>query len=148
MDLSPEKPWLQLPPPYRPKSHLQLKGLAYPMLCLLVAGYRLQDYGFDQITFAMLEDVFERQVKTSQVAPVTVDGASIGMLKCSSEILLTAFEGMVRRGYFTPSGPSTHTLQKVWIRYRCAFDRDDVKEAVEDSSQTAVTRWFKQAQAR
>ena len=139
--------------------------LSYPMLCLLVAGYRLQDNGFEQITFAMLDDLFQRQVKASQVAPVTVDGASIGMLRCTSEILLAvsgincrfldlfdklskSFELMVLRGYFIPSGQNQRTIYKRWVKYRCAFDRDDVKEAVEDSGQTAVNRWFKQAQAR
>ena len=54
-----------------------------------MAGYRLQDNGFDQVTFAMLDDMFQRQVKASQAAPVTVDGVSIGMLKCNSDVLLT-----------------------------------------------------------
>jgi hypothetical protein len=115
---------------------LQLLGLSYPILCLLVAGYRLQDNGFDQITFAMLDDIFQRQVKASQVAPVTVDGASIGMLKCNTEILMT-----VRKKKITPRFLLIKRIRhsKLWfdVVIFCPLDQL-VKPFTKDGSNTAV----------
>jgi len=37
----------------------------------------------------MLHDSFQKQVRTSQSAPVQVDGGNIGMVRCSKEILMT-----------------------------------------------------------
>lgn len=47
-----------------------------------------QTSGHDIFTFEMLYESFKNQVRTSQSAPVQIEGGSIGMVKCSREVLI------------------------------------------------------------
>jgi len=48
----------------------------------------------------MLYDFFQKQVRTSQSAPVQLGGGSIGMMRCSKEVLMTVSVLLAR----SPSG--------------------------------------------
>ena len=47
-----------------------------------------QTSGHDVFTFEMLYETFCDQVRTSQSAPVQVEGGGIGMVRCSREVLM------------------------------------------------------------
>ncbi|KAI0000066.1 origin recognition complex subunit 4 C-terminus-domain-containing protein [Russula vinacea] len=64
-----------------------LADLSYPAACLLIASVHAGTAGHESVTFEMLHDSFQKQVQTSQSAPVQVDGGSIGMVRCHKEVL-------------------------------------------------------------
>jgi origin recognition complex subunit 4 len=66
-----------------------LSDLPYPAACLLIASVHAGTAGHESVTFEMLHDSFQKQVQTSQSAPVQVDGGSIGMVRCHKEVLMT-----------------------------------------------------------
>jgi len=45
--------------------------------------------GHDLFTFEMLFTAFRNQLRASMVAPVQVNGGSVGMVRCSKAILLS-----------------------------------------------------------
>ena len=57
-------------------------------MCLLIAATHAQTSGHDVFTFEMLYEAFCDQVRTSQSAPVQVEGGGIGMVRCSREVLM------------------------------------------------------------
>ena len=65
-----------------------LLDLSYPALCLLVAWMHWDTIGHSEVNFEMLRKSFEDAWHTSNVMPVTVNGVSIGMMRCSKAIML------------------------------------------------------------
>lgn len=64
-----------------------LLALPYPAVCLLISSVHAQTSGHDAFTFEMLHETFRNQVRTSQSAPVQIEGGGIGMVRCSREVL-------------------------------------------------------------
>lgn len=62
--------------------------VSYPGICLLIAAMHSQTSGHDVVTFEMLHDRFYTHMRASSSAPVQVDGGSIGMVKCTREVLM------------------------------------------------------------
>lgn len=58
-------------------------------MCLLVACMRAETAGHLLFTFEMLYDTFNEQVRASTAAPVQINGGSIGMMRCSREVLMS-----------------------------------------------------------
>ncbi|KAL6309532.1 origin recognition complex subunit 4 C-terminus-domain-containing protein, partial [Sparassis latifolia] len=113
-----------------------LSSLPYPAICLLIASVHAPTSGHDTFTFEMLHECFRDHVRTSQSAPVQVEGGGIGM----------AFERLVSlRVLIAVSAPSAGTA-KQFVMYRSALDRVDVKRAVETMGQTNLKKWFSKAQ--
>lgn len=44
--------------------------------------------GHDMITFEMLYDAFREEFRASSAAPIQIEGGSIGMAKCTREVLM------------------------------------------------------------
>lgn len=64
------------------------KALPYPSICLLVAAMHAYSAGHDMITFEMLHDAFREEFRASSAAPVQIEGGSIGMARCTREVLM------------------------------------------------------------
>lgn len=58
-------------------------------MCLLIASVHAQTSGHDVFTFEMLHEAFKTQVRTSQSAPVQVQGGGVGMVRCGREVLFS-----------------------------------------------------------
>jgi origin recognition complex subunit 4 len=150
--------------------HLPFTGLPYPALCLLIASAHASLAGHDAVTFAQLYELFRDQLRVSTSAPVQfMGGGSIGMMKCSKEVLsvvgvslsmfphfiyLTngfgnqSFERLVTARYFVATGPPSASISREFVRYRCAVDREEVKRALDRGKQTALQKWFNKALAQ
>ncbi|TCD69691.1 hypothetical protein EIP91_006708 [Steccherinum ochraceum] len=129
-----------------PTSNTFLQTVTYPSACLLIAAIHAQTSGHDVFTFEMLYEAFCDQVRTSQSAPVQVEGGGIGMVRCSREVLMGAFEQLVSlRAFVAVAGPSQGT-SKGFVRHRCSIERADVKKAVEKMGQLSLRKWFSKAQ--
>ena len=64
-------------------------GITYPALCLLVAtSYQATRNKDETFTFAMLDTAFRESYRTSIVAPAQLGGQSIGIIDCSTDVLL------------------------------------------------------------
>ncbi|PCH41003.1 hypothetical protein WOLCODRAFT_99699 [Wolfiporia cocos MD-104 SS10] len=123
-----------------------LSTLPYPAICLLIAAMHAQTSGHDVFTFEMLHEAFRDQVRTSQSAPVQVDGGGIGMVRCTREVLIGAFETLVSlRVFVTTVPPSTNTAREFML-HRCAVERADVKKAVDAMGQTNLKKWLNKMQ--
>ncbi|EIN10651.1 hypothetical protein PUNSTDRAFT_100328 [Punctularia strigosozonata HHB-11173 SS5] len=128
-----------------PTKFQSLHALPYPAICLLIAAVHTQTSGHDIMTFEMLHELFKDQVRASLSAPVTVAGGGIGMVKCTREVLASAFEHLVSTAVFVPiAGPNASILRE-FVKYRCAVDRDDVKRAVERQGQINLRKWLAKA---
>jgi len=123
-----------------------LSNLSYPAACLLIACVHASTAGHESITFEMLHDSFQKQVRTSQSAPVQVDGGSIGMVRCSKEILMTAFEHLIATKIFVCMAPVAAGTTKEFVRYKCMVEKEDVRQMVAAIGQTTLNQWFKRAQ--
>lgn len=64
------------------------EALSYPSICLLVAAMHAHSAGHDMITFEMLYDAFREEFRASSAAPIQIEGGSIGMARCSREVLI------------------------------------------------------------
>ncbi|KAI0053529.1 hypothetical protein FA95DRAFT_1632062, partial [Auriscalpium vulgare] len=113
-----------------------LPALPYPGICLLIAAVHAGTAGHESVTFEMLHESFRTQVRTSQSAPVQVDGGSIGM----------AFEHLVSVQVFSPMAGTSSYVAREFVRHRCMVERDAVKKAVDASGQTNLKKWFNRAQ--
>ncbi|KAI0638535.1 origin recognition complex subunit 4 C-terminus-domain-containing protein [Trametes polyzona] len=123
-----------------------LHTLPYPAVCLLIASVHAQTSGHDVFTFEMLHETFKNQVRTSQSAPVQVEGGGIGMVRCSRDVLFAAFERLVDLRVFSlAAAPGTGTGREFAL-YRSAVDRFAVKKAVEAVGQLSLKKWFTKAQ--
>jgi hypothetical protein len=65
------------------------EALSYPSVCLLIAAMHVHTVGHDVITFEMLYDAFREQFRASSAAPIQIEGGSIGMAKCTREVLMS-----------------------------------------------------------
>ncbi|CDO69574.1 hypothetical protein BN946_scf184759.g14 [Trametes cinnabarina] len=107
---------------------------------------RILTSGHDVFTFEMLHEAFKNQVRTSQSAPVQIEGGGIGMVRCSREVLFAAFERLADLRIFLPAGASGVTVGREFALYRSAVDRFAVKKAVETLGQLNLKKWFTKAQ--
>ncbi|KAI0028465.1 origin recognition complex subunit 4 C-terminus-domain-containing protein, partial [Vararia minispora EC-137] len=113
-----------------------LNALPYPALCLLIAAMHERTAGNDAVTFEMLHDAFQIQVRTSTAAPVQNRyGGSIGM----------AFERLVDARIFVPATSTSGGSARQFVRHRCMVEYEHVKRAVEASVRTDLKRWLKMA---
>ncbi|KZT24470.1 hypothetical protein NEOLEDRAFT_1067315 [Neolentinus lepideus HHB14362 ss-1] len=115
-----------------------LQSLSYPCMCLLIAAVHTRTSGHDVFTFEMLHEMFREQVRTSSAAPVQMQGGSVGMMKCSREILMAV------RLYIFTFVPLPN-IAKEFGKYRCMADRDDVKKVIEKQGGTNLKKWFSKA---
>ncbi|KAI9000673.1 origin recognition complex subunit 4 C-terminus-domain-containing protein [Trametes punicea] len=123
-----------------------LHTLTYPEICLVIAAVHAQTSGHDVFTFEMLHEAFKNQVRTSQSAPVHVEGGGIGMVRCSREVLFAAFERLADLRIFLPAATAGGTVGREFALYRSAVDRFAVKKAVETIGQLNLKKWFTKAQ--
>ncbi|EIW61356.1 uncharacterized protein TRAVEDRAFT_34869 [Trametes versicolor FP-101664 SS1] len=119
-------------PPRFPSLHT----LPYPAVCLLISSVHAQTSGHDAFTFEMLHETFKNQVRTSQSAPVQIEGGGIGM----------AFERLADLRIFQPAAAPGMTTGREFALYRSAVDRFAVKKAVETVGQLSLKKWFTKAQ--
>ncbi|KAH9899496.1 origin recognition complex subunit 4 C-terminus-domain-containing protein [Cubamyces lactineus] len=129
-------------PPRLPPLHT----LTYPAICLLIAAVHAQTSGHDVFTFEMLHEAFKNQVRTSQSAPVHIEGGGIGMVRCSREVLFAAFERLADLRIFLSAAAPGSTVGREFALYRSAVDRFAVKKAVETMGQLNLKKWFTKAQ--
>lgn len=61
-------------------------------MCLLIASVHSETAGHPLFTFEMLYDLFRAQVRASTLAPVQINGGSIGMVRCSTDVLLSVIK--------------------------------------------------------
>ena len=110
----------------------------------------------------MLYDSFQKQVRTSQSAPVQVDGGSIGMVRCDREVMMTvrcstslssrwlrgdkAFENLIAAKIFVCVTPVPAGTTKEFVRYKCMVENEEVKRMVSAIGQTTLNQWYKRAQ--
>jgi len=123
-----------------------LSDLSYPAACLLIASVHADTAGHETITFEMLHDSFQKQVRTSQSAPVQIGGSSIGMVRCNKEVLMTAFEQLIATKVFAVVTPVPAGTMKQFVRYKCMVEKEDVRQMVSAMGQTHLNQWFKRAQ--
>ncbi|KAI9064892.1 hypothetical protein FKP32DRAFT_1625126 [Trametes sanguinea] len=123
-----------------------LYTLPYPAICLLIAAVHAQTSGHDVFTFEMLHEAFKNQVRTSQSAPVQIEGGGIGMVRCSREVLFAAFERLADLCIFLPAAAPGVTVGREFALYRSLVDRFAVKKAVDTVGQLSLKKWFTKAQ--
>ncbi|KAJ4481573.1 origin recognition complex subunit 4 C-terminus-domain-containing protein [Lentinula edodes] len=122
-----------------------LHTLNYPSLCLLLAFYQADSDGYPALTFEMLYEYVRNAIRVSAVAPVQLRGNSIGMVRCSRQVLLAAFEHLISAQIFVSlSGPSVNA-GKNFLKYRCSVDREDVKKSVERNGHSSLTKFLRRA---
>ncbi|KAG5649040.1 hypothetical protein DXG03_000389 [Asterophora parasitica] len=129
----------------RPRFPL-LHALPYPGICLLIASVHADAAGQANFTFEMLHEYFRDQVRASTSAPVHVNGGRIGMVRCSRQVLMTAFEDLIATKVFVPVAAYASSVAKEFIKYRSVVDREDVKKAVDKISQVSLKKWLTKAQ--
>ncbi|KAF5388236.1 hypothetical protein D9615_000436 [Tricholomella constricta] len=129
----------------RPRFSL-LHTLPYPGICLLIASVHADTAGHARFTFEMLHEYFRDQVRASTSAPVQVNGGSIGMVRCSRQVLMTAFEDLIATKVFVPVAAFAPSEAKEFVKYRSVVDREDVKKAVDKMSQVNLKKWLTKAQ--
>ncbi|KAJ8487564.1 hypothetical protein ONZ51_g4117 [Trametes cubensis] len=135
-------------PPTLPSvtQYVHFNALSYPAICLLIAAVHAQTSGHDVFTFEMLHEAFKNQVRTSQSAPVHIEGGGIGMVRCSREVLFAAFERLADLRIFLSAAAPGSTVGREFALYRSAVDRFTVKKAVETMGQLNLKKWFTKAQ--
>ncbi|TRM67525.1 origin recognition complex subunit 4 C-terminus-domain-containing protein [Schizophyllum amplum] len=119
-----------------------LPHLSYPALGLLVAWMHWDTAGHPEVNYEMLRKSFEDACHASNVAPVTVNGASIGMMRCSKAIMLGAFEALIDLRVFVPVAAPSTSVANVFVKYRCASDRFDIRNAVNVDGQVTLKKWM------
>ncbi|RDB22882.1 Origin recognition complex subunit 4 [Hypsizygus marmoreus] len=129
----------------RPRFPL-LHTLPYPEMCLLIASVHAETAGHAHFTFEMLHEYFRDQVRASTSAPVQVNGGSIGMVRCSRQVLMTAFEELVTKKIFISVNAFAPSIAKEFVKCRSAIDRDEVKKAVDKMGQVNLRKWLTKAQ--
>ncbi|KAM5534420.1 hypothetical protein V8D89_011887 [Ganoderma adspersum] len=122
-----------------------LETLPYPAVCLLIASVHASTSGHDNFAFEMLHDAFKTQVRTSQSAPVHVAGGGVGMVRCSREVLFSAFERLVELRVFVPAAAPAASIAKEFALHRSAVDRFEVRRAVDAIGQLSLKKWFTKA---
>jgi len=124
-----------------------LTSLPYPGICLLIASVHTQTAGHDTFTFEMLHQMFRDQVRISIAAPVQIEGGgSIGMVKCSREVMMGAFEHLVNMKVFVAVSATSSTVAKQFVKYRSSLEREEVKRTVEKLGTMSLKRWLGKSQ--
>ncbi|KAH6915790.1 origin recognition complex subunit 4 [Coprinopsis sp. MPI-PUGE-AT-0042] len=123
-----------------------LSDLSYPALCLLIASHRSNVSGHPVFTFEMLYETFKRQLKLSSAAPIQLNGTSIGMVKVSREIMMSAFESLCTARLFVCAAAPSGTTAKEFVKHRCVVEREDLKKAVDKTGQINLKKWWSKAQ--
>ena len=59
-------------------------------MCLLIASVHADTAGHSTFTFETLFNYFQDQARASTSAPVQVNGGSIGMVRCTRQIFMSA----------------------------------------------------------
>ncbi|KAG2156091.1 origin recognition complex subunit 4 C-terminus-domain-containing protein [Suillus clintonianus] len=122
-----------------------LSTLPYPSICLLIAAVHAHTAGHDAITFEMLYDAFREQYRASAAAPIQVAGGSIGMSRCTREVLMRGFEHLIGEKIFICVAASSTSIAPGFTRYRSALNWDDVKRAVDKMGKTSLKKWLTKA---
>ncbi|KAG2367351.1 origin recognition complex subunit 4 C-terminus-domain-containing protein [Suillus spraguei] len=123
-----------------------LSTLPYPLICLLIAATHAHTAGHDAITFEMLYDAFREQYRASAAAPIQVAGGSIGMSRCTREVLMRGFEHLIGEKIFICVAAPSTSIAPGFARYRSALTWDDVKRAVDKMGKTSLKKWLTKAQ--
>ncbi|KIJ70534.1 hypothetical protein HYDPIDRAFT_105278 [Hydnomerulius pinastri MD-312] len=122
-----------------------LHTLSYPSICLLIATMHAHTAGHDVITFEMLYDAFREQFRASSAAPIQIEGGSIGMARCTREVLMSAFEQLQAARMFVGVAALSTSVAPEFVRYRCLVEREDVRQAVNMMGQTNLRKWLHKA---
>ncbi|KAG6831601.1 hypothetical protein H0H92_009074 [Tricholoma furcatifolium] len=122
-----------------------LHTLPYPAICLLIASYHAEKAGQSTFTFEMLHEHFRDQVRASTSAPVQVRGGSIGMVRCSRQVLMIAFEDLVEIKAFVSVAAYTPSVAKEFVKYRSVIERESLKKAVDKAGQVNLKKWLSKA---
>ncbi|KAF5319018.1 hypothetical protein D9611_012651 [Ephemerocybe angulata] len=125
--------------------HTDLHTLPYPALCLLIAGYQSGVKGHPVFTFEMLLEAFLSQVRASSAAPILLHGTSIGMVKCSRNVMLSAFESLIASRIFVATAAPSITTPKEYVKYRSVIEREDLKRGIEKTGQVSLKKWWSKA---
>ncbi|KAI0758059.1 origin recognition complex subunit 4 C-terminus-domain-containing protein [Fomes fomentarius] len=128
-----------------PPRYPSLNTLPYPAVCLLIASVHAQTSGHDVFTFEMLYDSFKTQLRASQSAPVHVEGGGIGMVRCSREVLFSAFERLVDLRIFLAAAAPSANIAKEFALHRSIVDRFTVRKAVDAIGQLNLKKWLTKA---
>ncbi|GLB33839.1 putative origin recognition complex (ORC) subunit 4 C-terminus [Lyophyllum shimeji] len=123
-----------------------LHTLPYPHICLLIASVHADTAGQPTFTFEMLHEYFRDQVRASTSAPVQVNGGSIGMVRCSRQVLMAAFEDLISTKVFLLAAAYAPSVAKEFVKYRSVIDRESVKKAVDKLNQVNLKKWLTKAQ--
>jgi origin recognition complex subunit 4 len=113
----------------------------------------------------MLYDAFREQYRASAAAPIQVAGGSIGVSRCTREVLMRVrqeffliyfyllksntiqeFERLIDEKIFICVAPSSTSIAPGFVRYRSALTWDDVKRAVDKMGKTSLKKWLTKAQ--
>ncbi|KAF9221994.1 hypothetical protein BS17DRAFT_784251 [Gyrodon lividus] len=129
----------------RVRQQSNLHTLSYPSICLLIAAMHVHTAGHDVITFEMLYDAFREQFRASSAAPIQIKGGSIGMARCTREVLMSGFEQLLGARIFTGVAAPSSSLSPEFVRYHCLVEREDVKRAVNMMGQTNLKKWLHKA---
>ncbi|KAF6761790.1 origin recognition complex subunit 4 C-terminus-domain-containing protein [Ephemerocybe angulata] len=125
--------------------YTDLHTLPYPALCLLIAGYQSGVKGHPVFTFEMLLEAFLSQVRASSAAPILLHGTSIGMVKCSRNVMLSAFESLIASRIFVATAAPSITTPKEYVKYRSVIEREDLKRGIEKTGQVSLKKWWSKA---
>lgn len=151
--LSPEAPWPsssqlltsvethRARPPYP-----YLHSLPYSAICLLIASVHASTAGYSVVTFEMLHQYFRDQVRSSTAAPVQINGGSIGMVRCTRDVLMSTFETLVAAKMFVLVAAPSWNTAKEFLKYICVVEREDVKKAVDKGGMIPLKKWLHKAQ--
>jgi origin recognition complex subunit 4 len=101
--------------------------------------------GHDMITFEMLYDAFREEFRASSAAPIQIEGGSIGMARCTRDVLMRSFEELVGAHMFSSVAAPSPNVAPEFVRYRCLVERGAVKRAVNAMGQTNVKKWLNKA---
>ncbi|KAG9078037.1 hypothetical protein FS749_010007 [Ceratobasidium sp. UAMH 11750] len=151
--LTPTSPWLTIGAVARsvqaqcaPSPFTFLQELAYPGVALLVATQHVHDRGHDIFTFKMLCAEIKRELGNEAVtkALVQMQGRGLGLIRVPEPVLEAAFESLVARNVLVLAGLASHSTGRVFLKYRCAPERSDIKDAVDRLGHSALKRWFVQ----
>jgi len=130
-----------------PVGNTFLTSLPYPAICLLIASVHTQTAGHDTFTFEMLHQLFRDQVRISIAAPVQIEGGgSIGMVKCSRQVMMGAFENLVNARVFVGVAAASSMVAKEFVKYRSNVGRDEVKRTVERLGTMSLKKWLGKSQ--
>ncbi|KAL0949531.1 hypothetical protein HGRIS_009581 [Hohenbuehelia grisea] len=120
--------------------------LPYPALCLLIAAMHAYTAGHEVFTFEMLHESFGDQVRASAAAPVQFNGSNIGMVRCSREVLMNAFEELTRLRILVSAVAPSSSVAREFHKYRCVMDYEDVKKAILKTGHMHLKKWMNKAQ--